>query len=375
VGAIVRRRNAGTQNALPRGAAWAVARGLVPDALLSAAIDARIRRVLSRFDCLTWEELAAHDSRLQTTLAAAPIAVATDAANEQHYELPHELFRLMLGPRLKYSACLWPETVADLGGAEEAMLELTAQRAGLGPGRRILELGCGWGSLSLWGAERFPASDFTAVTNSRGQAQYVRACAHERGLKNLRVILADARHFQPEESFDRIVSVEMFEHMKNYSELFSRIAAWLNPGGSLFVHVFCHRRYAYEFKAGDQGAWMARRFFTGGTMPSFALLPSMNHDLQLEKVWMVNGRHYARTLQAWLDNLDAHRREAAGVLAGVYGKGSADTALAEWRLFLLACRQTFAMREGREYFVGHYLWSTGCTGITARRSAGPPLPE
>jgi len=346
----------GLARGVTRASGRAIARGLIPDRVLSAMIDARIRRVLSRLDDLSPEALAERDGELRCRLAAAPIAVNTGEANEQHYELPPAFLQIMLGPRLKYSSCLWPAVVDDLDAAEEAMLELTTERAGLTDGQRVLELGCGWGSLSLWAAERFPGSYITAVTNSRLQAEFVRERARERRLSNLEAVHADARHLRPEGTFDRIVSVEMFEHMKNYSELFARIAGWIEPGGILFVHVFCHRRYAYEFDATDPGAWMARRFFTGGTMPSFALLPSMCRDLRLENAWIVNGTHYARTLQAWLDKLDSCRGEARSVLAEVHGDEGAEQALAEWRLFLMACRQTFSMRRGREYFVGHYAW-------------------
>lgn len=336
--------------------------GLIPDRLLGAIIDRRILSVLHRFEGLSTMELERDQAALRERLAVAPVAEAAALANEQHYEVPARFFELLLGPRLKYSSCLWPTGREDLAEAEEAMLSLTAERADLHDGQSVLELGCGWGSLCLWMAEHFPKSRVLAVTNSRSQRDFVLARAAAQGLSNLDVLKADVSRLDLEPmTFDRVVSVEMFEHMKNYPELFARIARWLRPEGRLFVHVFCHRRYAYEFDAADPGAWMARRFFTGGTMPSFGLLPEMCRSLTLEERWEVNGLHYARTLQAWLDRLDAAKPAArAALAAGAAGRGGGPfnswRALGEWRLFLLACRQTFALAGGREYVVAHYRW-------------------
>ncbi len=336
--------------------------GLLPDHLLSAIIDRRIRRVLHRFEDLTVQDLERDQATLCDRLSRAPVAEAVGSANEQHYEVPARFFEIVLGPRLKYSSCLWPPGVVDLAAAEEAMLGLTAERAHLRDGQRVLELGCGWGSLCLWTAEHFPNSRVLAVTNSASQREFVLARAAERGLSNLDVLKADVSHLELEPAaFDRVVSVEMFEHMKNYPELFARIGTWLRPDGRLFVHVFCHRRFSYEFDANASGAWMARHFFTGGTMPSYSLLPSLCRDLELEDRWAVAGTHYARTLQAWLDRLDAHREAARVALAGRTGARAAVSRaswgdVGRWRLFLMACRQTFALEGGREYIVAHYRW-------------------
>ena len=337
--------------------------GLLPDGLVSRVIDRRIDRVLHRFEIMTSEELERDETELSRRLSNSELAVSTTAANEQHYEVPAPFFEVMLGPRLKYSSAFWPEGVNDLAMAEEEMLSLTAERAGLADGQDVLELGCGWGSLCLWVAEHFPGSRVLAVTNSQSQREFVRQRATARGLGNLEVTRADVNQFNlPPHSFDRVVSVEMFEHMKNYPALFARIGDWLRPGGKLFVHVFCHRRYAYEFDAADPGAWMARRFFTGGTMPSLTLLPSLCRNLILERRWEVNGLHYARTLQAWLDRLDASKAAARAALAAGTaaepGRFNSWRALGEWRLFLLACRQTFTRAAGDEYMVAHYRWRT-----------------
>jgi cyclopropane-fatty-acyl-phospholipid synthase len=296
------------------------------------------------------------------------VAVATDAANEQHYEVPAELFRLTLGERLKYSACFWPPGVGTLDEAECRMLDLTVRRAGIENGDRVLELGCGWGSLTLWMAERFPACRVTAVSNSASQRAFIEERCRERGLFNVEVITADVNHLDLEETFDRAVSIEMFEHVRNHPALFERIADWLRPGGTLFVHVFCHRRFPYLFEADEPdaggaangsgaGDWMARTFFTGGIMPSPELLLRCQDDLTVRRQWLLDGRHYERTARAWLENLDRNREAARRVLAGVHGQGAeADRWLQRWRIFYLAVAELFGYRRGREWMVCHTLF-------------------
>src|SRR3984885_3008044 len=247
-------------------------------------------------------------------LRASDIAIATDAANAQHYEVPAAFFARVLGPHLKYSSCYWPAGVTALGAAETAMLGLTAERAGLADGQDVLDLGCGWGSLSLWAAARYPNSRITAVSNSRGQRAFIEAAAATRGLTNLTVLTADVRTLELARAFDRVVSIEMFEHMRNYELLLRRIAGWLRPGGALFVHVFAHQRFAYPFDDGAASYSMPSDLCTGGITPSADLLRHFQRDLQIVDEWQLDGTHYARTAEAWHQNLVAHRAELEAVL-------------------------------------------------------------
>jgi cyclopropane-fatty-acyl-phospholipid synthase len=294
--------------------------------------------------------------RLLERMRSGPIAVATDRANEQHYEVPAEFFREVLGSRLKYSSAFWPEGVTDLDRAEEAMLELTCRRAGIEDGMEVLDLGCGWGSLSLWIAERYPACRVVGVSNSSSQRQFIMNEAARRGLDNVEVHTADMNAFSPERRFDRVVSIEMFEHMRNVEALLDRIAGWLKPEGRLLVHVFCHREFAYFFETDGDNDWMARHFFTGGTMPSEDLYPNMRGDLTVEKHWRVDGRHYEKTLLAWLARLDASRPTVLDMFREVYGPADASRWLQRWRVFFLACAELFGYRDGKEWFVAHYLF-------------------
>lgn len=342
-----------------------LARGLVPDPLIRFGIrrllESRLRDE-GRFDESLRER---RRSELAERIVSTPIATETDAANEQHYEVPPRFFELVLGPRLKYSASLWSEGVNDLAAAEDAMIDAYIDRAGIEDGQRILELGCGWGSLCLALARRFPSSTVSAVSNSAPQRRFIESRAADDGLSNLTVFTEDintfdldtARHdtARPEGRFDRIVSIEMFEHVRNHRALFERIAGWLEPDGKLFVHVFCHLSLTYLFEPEDAGDWMARHFFTGGIMPSADLLPeAASGHLTLESQWLVNGRHYARTAAAWLAAMDAARGEIEPLFATTYGPDQVRRWWAYWRVFFMACEELFAYRDGEEWMVAHY---------------------
>jgi cyclopropane-fatty-acyl-phospholipid synthase len=293
---------------------------------------------------------------LVAELRDSDIAIETAAANAQHYEVPSAFFACVLGPHLKYSSAWWPAGVDTLGAAEAAMLELTAERAGLADGQAVLDLGCGWGSLTLWAAAQFPGSRFTAVSHARPQRDYIAGQAQLRGLTNVTVVTADVRSVElPAGAFDRVVSIEMFEHMRNYAALLRRIAGWLTADGALFVHVFAHREHAYPFEDAGASDWMAREFFTGGLMPSAQLLHEFQDDLQIVDDWWLAGTHYARTAEAWYANLMAHRDEATEILGG-------PAQLQRWRAFFLACAEMFGFNFGREWGIAHYRFARRSTG-------------
>ena len=310
-------------------------------------LSTRLRELVAQPDAFSVDDF------LEAT-RSQPIAVAAEQANEQHYEVPAEFFRHSLGRRLKYSCCYWTDDTASLDQAEENALRITCENAGIEDGMDVLELGCGWGSLSLWMAERFPGSQITAVSNSHSQRQYIQDRAGELGLSNLHVITADMNEFEPHGSFDRVVSVEMFEHMRNHQRLMDRIHDWLTPGGRLLVHVFCHRDTPYLFRTDGEQNWMGRYFFSGGMMPSRDLLPRCGSRLELDSQWDWNGQHYARTCRAWLRNQDCNRNAIRDLFAQTYGTQQAGVWFHRWRLFFMACEELFAYRGGDEWFVSHY---------------------
>lgn len=324
-------------------------RAPVPDSLSLMAIDFLCARTARKLRDSGPDE----EARFAEQMESFSIALHADAANEQHYELPADFFGLALGPRRKYSSCLYTDGVQTLAGAEVKALEETVAHADLRDGQRILELGCGWGSLTLFMAERFPAADVTAVSNSHSQRQHIMAEAARRGLRNVRVITADMNVFKAEGVFDRIVSVEMFEHMSNWRGLLTRVRSWIRPDGRLFLHVFSHRAQPYRFELSDKSDWIAQYFFTGGIMPSHGLIRHFGDLFEVEQDWRWSGEHYRRTAMHWLENFDANADRVARLMEETYG---ADAAVwtRRWRLFFLATAGLFGHNGGEEWGVSHY---------------------
>lgn len=334
-------------------------RGLLPDALLRVGM----RRLCAQR--LREERdggIAAQSERFERTLAMlreSPLAIHTDAANQQHYELPPAFFQHCLGPRLKYSSCYYPTGRETLAEAEDAMLALYGERAMLTDGQDILELGCGWGSLTLWMAGRYPHARILAVSNSVPQRRHIEAQCAARGFDNVRVMTRDVNQLElPADGFDRCVSIEMFEHMRNYETLLSNIAHWLRKDGRLFVHIFCHRTLLYPYETEGDDNWMGRHFFTGGLMPSADTLACFQRDLRLERRWLLDGRHYERTANHWLQRQDGARDALMPVMAEAYGD-AAPVWWQRWRMFWMACAELFGYANGNEWLVAHYRFTKG----------------
>lgn len=321
---------------------------LLPDFVTRMGIKTLLKKRLK-------QEQFTDQKKLIEDLRNSPIAINTTDANEQHYEVPPAFFEIVLGPMLKYSSGYWFNDTLNLFESEENMLDITAERAGLIDGQMVLDLGCGWGSFSLYAAEKFPNSEIIAVSNSRTQKQFIDQRAEELNLNNLTVVTSDVNDFAPQTKFDRIVSVEMFEHVRNYDALFKRIHHWLNPKGKLFVHIFAHKNCSYKFEGEGNSDWMAKYFFSGGIMPGRDLLLNFSKGFQLNKQWNINGNHYSKTLEAWLQRMDLNKEEIMKIFDECYGDESKKF-WSYWRIFFMACSETFAFKNGEEWGVSHYLF-------------------
>lgn len=325
---------------------WMIRRGI------RQLVAARSKELLT-MDCEVKQRMM---SQFMEECQRSPIALAPVESNQQHYEVPTEFYQRVLGKRLKYSSCYWNDETKTLDEAEELALRTTCERAELQDGQRILELGCGWGSLSLWMAEHFPNALITVVSHSTSQKEFIDSRAKAAGFGNLQVVTSDINQFMPEGPFDRVVSVEMFEHVRNHQELFRRIASWLRDNGKLFVHVFCHREQAYPYESRGPEDWMTDYFFTGGMMPSDQLFARYQRDLRLTQQWRWNGRHYARTSDAWLQRQDGQRDAIMPIMKLIYGEKLASLWFQRWRMFFMSCSEMFGFNDGNEWWVAHFLF-------------------
>lgn len=336
-----------------------VERNAVPDVVLRAGIRRNLRVKCLKTFANVEDELRCEQDFIEDLRRRETIAIETDKANEQHYEVPTSFYELCLGSKKKYSCCLYEDARTTLDDAETAMLEKYCERGELKDGMAVLELGCGWGSLSLYLAEKYPKSKICGVSNSKTQKEFIDGEAAKRGLTNLEIVTRDVNKFEPPGglgSYDRIVSIEMFEHMKNYDTLFQRCETWLKPGGCMFVHIFCHKTYPFHYDVEDESDWMSKYFFTGGTMPTDRMFAYFARKLHLKRQWRVNGKHYSRTCEDWLRNLDKNYKKAAPILDETYGKQNRTKWYVYWRLFFLSCSELFNYNDGNEWYVGHYLF-------------------
>lgn len=331
-------------------------KGLLPDFLIRYGIRRLCKQRLRDEMAFDVDQYSARKNTLIQQLRESPIAIETDAANRQHYEVPAEFYLNSLGKNLKYSGCFWPEGVNDLDSAEDNMLALYAKRGEFEDGQHILELGCGWGSITLYLASRFPNSKITGVSNSNSQREYIMRQAKARGLSNVNIITCDVNELSLDDSFDRVISIEMFEHVRNYQFLLNKVSHWVKEDGKLFIHVFCHKDVAYPFEVEGEDNWMGRYFFTGGLMPSTDTLLHFQDQFSIERQWLVNGQHYEKTANAWLENADKNKQHIMPVFEKTYGK-DAEIWFQRWRIFFMSCAELFGYKQGNEWMVAHYLFA------------------
>lgn len=331
-------------------------KGILPDFFIRLGISKLCGQRLTDANDLSLKAREEKHQKWVDILMQSPIALVPEKANEQHYEVPPRLFELVLGAKLKYSSGYWPQGTSTLDDSEVEMLKLTSKRAALSDGQEVLELGCGWGSLTFHMALTYPNSKITAVSNSNDQRQFIEKKCDELKIKNIKVITADMNDFSSEKTFDRVVSIEMFEHMRNYDELLKRVSEWLKKDGKLFVHIFSHKEIAYPFEDKGEGDWMAREFFSGGQMPSHKLLTCFSSRMKIEKDWRVEGTHYEKTSLAWLNKMDENKKEVLKLFEKTYGKNEASTWFQRWRIFFMSCEVLFGFNKGSEWGVSHYLF-------------------
>jgi len=330
--------------------------GYMPDSIIRRGIRLLIKQRLNEINATNPEHMANDLSQFIYQMNRSPIAIMTSKANEQHYEIPSHFYKHVLGDHQKYSCCYWENSTSSLTEAEELALKKTCENADISDGMSILELGCGWGSLTLYMAQKFPNSHITAVSNSNSQKEHILQVANTRCINNISVITCDMNTFQPENCFDRVVSVEMMEHMRNYQRLYKNIASWLNPNGKLFKHIFVHRSTAYPFDVKDDSDWMSQYFFSGGMMPSDDLPLWFQEDLRMVNRWRWSGSHYQKTANSWLENIDFNADLVLPIVRDIYGENEGEKWLNRWRLFFMACAELFGYNNGNEWWVSHYLF-------------------
>ena len=331
-------------------------KGIIPDPFILIGIRKLCKKRLNWASKVGPELLEAHHQEWVDILANSPIALVPEKANEQHYEVPPQFFEKVLGNKLKYSSGYWKQKTTSLDQSEIDMLDLTIERSDIKDGMNILELGCGWGSLTCYMGNLFPKARITAVSNSHDQKKYIDSKCKKLGLKNIQVITSDMNIFNTNESFDRVISIEMFEHMRNYNKLLNRISTFLKSNGKLFVHIFSHKTLVYPFEDQGPSDWMAREFFSGGLMPSHRLLLHFQNDLKIKKIWRLSGKHYSKTSWAWLSKMDKNKKEILEIFSHTYGPNNATIWWYRWRIFFMSCAELFGMKKGNEWGISHYLF-------------------